>query len=205
MGAGRPVEYNPKICDELKAYFASHASCFIEEKIVTVGKGWQREEKKRYPTEIPTIEYFCCTRNIPKSSLYMWAEKYPELSDALTWARDWRKHLIIAGGSMGIYDSKFIQFAAVNLTDMRNQLNIENNINIPQLGQDGMPVLGEIAQEVGRRIAQGIVQGAIEAKASVGSEQSIKQAAQPIDIQADNIQAPAQLPQNIPPKLDEGW
>ena len=156
MNVVTPTYYSPAFAESLSQYFLSHLAPYEAQEVVTEGKNWTRKESRRIPLELPTIEYWCVINKIHTQRVYEWAEIHPEWADALARARAWQKHLLIQGGLLGVYESKFAQFASINLTDMRNTIMMEGGITVQQLqSPEERGILSALAQEIGKRIAQG--------------------------------------------------
>lgn len=84
MAAGRPVEYDAeKIA---KGVFAYVSLC----------------ERKSY---LPTIEGLAVHLTVARSTLYEWADKYPEFSDILEQLKAAQASQLIQNGLMGLYNA----------------------------------------------------------------------------------------------------
>ena len=70
---------------------------------------------------------------------------YPEFSLAYTRAKQMQKDLLVQGGLLGVYDSKFSIFVAQNFTDMRERKEIT--------GADGGPIILEVGPIAIPRVA----------------------------------------------------
>ncbi len=93
---GRPTKYTPDMPAK------------VDEYLKTCG---------REQTSLPIIEGFAIFLNVHKDTLYEWAKKYPEFSDALDKIRIYQKKQLIDDG---IYGGKEVNSTIVKLLLMNN-------------------------------------------------------------------------------------
>jgi predicted transcriptional regulator len=128
---GRPSNYRPEYCQELIEYFSSEPT--KEVKTIFQGKNWTKEEVKIIPNKLPTFEGFAKKLGTYKDVLLRWKERHREFHTAWMRAKDYQQEALVQGAIQGVYDSKFSQFLACNITPFKAPalLNIEpGGINI---------------------------------------------------------------------------
>jgi hypothetical protein len=111
---GAPVKYHDGIPKELTTFF--------DRPLYTLDV-----DGNKVPSKLPTIERFCCDIDIVKSTFYVWAKKYPELSNAFEKAKSYQKDQLMQMALMGIYKEGFAKFVAINVTDMVDK--VEHDIS----------------------------------------------------------------------------
>jgi hypothetical protein len=134
MAGGRPSDYYPELCDEIIAFFNRN---LFEDKIVAVQeKGRWVEKKVQVACLLPTVERFAANVGVVKSTLYEWAKKHPEFSNALDRAKELQQEVLIQHGLNGFYKEGFAKFVAVNYTNLKDKVestveskNIQINID----------------------------------------------------------------------------
>ena len=99
----RPTKYTPKVIEEINQYLKSA----IPENM-----------------KIPTVEGIALELGINKDTLYAWAKKYPEFSDALEELKMKQKEALV---QTGIFGGKEINQAIVALLLKVNHDMIETN------------------------------------------------------------------------------
>ena len=152
-----PKLYRPEYPRQLMEYFSQRTLPYDVETVLTTGKSWTREERRRIPAMMPTIARFCAQIGIHRQRLYEWAESIPELADALARAKEWMEHLLSNGALMGIYDPKFAGLAAINWLGWRSgSVEVSGELTVQQLKDPGeLQLLREIAQDYAQRRIQG--------------------------------------------------
>ena len=111
---GAPVKYHDGIPKELTTFF--------DRPLYTLDV-----DGNKVPSKLPTIERLCYDIDIVKSTFYVWAKKYPELSNAFEKAKSYQKDQLMQMALMGIYKEGFAKFVAINVTDMVDK--VEHNVN----------------------------------------------------------------------------
>jgi hypothetical protein len=109
---GRPTKYKPEYCKQLIDFF---------NRPLTI-KGF---EGKQYGNTLPTFERFAADINVNMSSLTEWRNKHEDFSTAYKICKLIQKDFLIQNGLTGRYNSTFGIFVAKNITDMRDQHQIE--------------------------------------------------------------------------------
>jgi len=130
MSAGRPSKYKKKYCKEIVEFF--RRSPFTEREIPVYNKegGILRTDYKKEPNSIPFFFEFADKIGVSDRSLERWEKRYEEFSRAYKKAKELQKAFLITNGLLGLYNPTFAIFTAKNITDMRDEknLNIEGEI-----------------------------------------------------------------------------
>lgn len=113
---GRPTKYNPKFIQEVDKYIA------------TTGHGTMH---------MPKIESLAIRLNVSKDTLYEWAKKYPEFSDALSKLMNYQGERLIDDG---IYGGKEVNATIIKLLLQNNHGMKERN----DVTSDGEKLMGPI-------------------------------------------------------------
>lgn len=87
---GRPTEYKKEYIKAVDSYLAENIDSY---------------EENRFNVNLPTIEGFAVFIGVNKSSLYEWAEKYPEFSNSLEKILHEQQKRLINSGLSGQYNS----------------------------------------------------------------------------------------------------
>lgn len=117
MKRGRPIEYSPELCDELEDWFNVEP--------------YEIEEGKRVPNQLPTLINFARSKKIGISTIYTWIDKdhasfHQDFLDAYTRVvKHAQKEHIIQNGLQGLFTPQFAKFIAVNLTELKDQANLD--------------------------------------------------------------------------------
>lgn len=102
---GRPSKYKPEYVDGIVAWF--------EEKIKA--------------KELPFLSKWARTvAGVSEQTSITWTEKEPEFFEAYKKAKEIQKEFLIYGGLTGLFNSTFAIFTAKNITDMRDQTQIDH-------------------------------------------------------------------------------
>lgn len=125
---GRPTRYNSKFCEKLIAYFDIEP--WEERKIPHFKDGeivWN--DIKILPVRMPTLRGFAKKQGIGVRTLYDWinsehASYHEDFSHAFTCAKEIRKDWLIDVGLSGGAPPASFKFVAVNVTEMRDQSDV---------------------------------------------------------------------------------
>jgi len=106
---GRPTKYKPEYCDAIVTYFL---------------------ESEGYPT----LEGFCIPYTFSTSSLFDWANTYPEFSESKKKAVEIQKHRTMEGAINGSLNTAYAIFINKNCHGMKDKVEQEisglDSINI---------------------------------------------------------------------------
>jgi len=112
--------YKSEYCKRMIQYFT------IKEpfKLVSTTKSYYQDgaiktdHQEKMPTPPPFFEGFARKIGVTTAALHSWREKYPEFAEAWHKCEELRRELIISNGLIGLYDSKFTQFASKNMEEI---------------------------------------------------------------------------------------
>lgn len=108
---GRPTKYYPEICEEMIEFFSVDCVEYV------------RGEKR--VVKFPTFERFAINKRLHHSTLLDWCTKYPDFSEAYALCKEVQKDLLIEGGLGGHYNGQFAKFLALNVTDLREVVDVK--------------------------------------------------------------------------------
>jgi hypothetical protein len=136
---GRPTKFDLKYNDELIEFFSIPPTREIE-VTKTDKKGNQYSTYEIVPNELPTFGAFAHKINVNLDTLNEWQkesnkEKYPRFSESYKRAKTLQKNFLIQNGLSGKFNSTFSIFVAKNITDMRDNKNLD-------ITSDGEPIKG---------------------------------------------------------------
>lgn len=123
---GRPTDYRPEYCRKLIEFFDIEP---VDERKIDHfdAKGnvvWT--DIKMLPQRIPSIRKFAKSIGVHFDTIYEWVKVHKEFSDSFTHAQAIRKELLIDMGMMGLSPPASFKFVAVNMTDMRDQVIVDD-------------------------------------------------------------------------------
>lgn len=121
---GRPTKYKEKYCEEIVEFFSVPP---YEDKVTESYNKMGREIKTyhRGANDIPFLSGFARKIGVCHDTILEWAEKHEGFSVALKKAKELQEEFLITNGLLGLYNSTFAIFTAKNITDMRDQQNIQ--------------------------------------------------------------------------------
>jgi hypothetical protein len=128
---GRPTDYYPELCQEIINFF--DRPLYEEKEVMVIERGRQVIKKVQAPCQLPTIERFALNMNLHKSTLYRWAEKHPEFSDALNTAKQAQQEILNQHALTGMYKEGYSKFVAVNFTDMKEKVEHSVSDNVKEV------------------------------------------------------------------------
>lgn len=130
---GRPTKYKPEFCDLIIKFFSTPAFevVVVESSVEYFKDGGlkkQVEKKKPMPNKMPTFFGFARSIGVDQTSIPEWVKKFPEFSLAYKAAKQLQKEWLIANGLSGASPSAAFIFTAKNVTDMRDKMEVQNDI-----------------------------------------------------------------------------
>lgn len=120
MPGGRPTKYTEDVIDKCYEFFDVEPYTKVEEEVASAGR--KVKVIKERPTLMPSIAGFAASLYVNKSTIYEWAKKNPEFSDALDWARIQQERLLIMLGLSGDYNSGFAKFLLINTGEYKDKI-----------------------------------------------------------------------------------
>lgn len=117
MQTGRPTKYKAEYCDLIIEFFSIHPF-----EIFSTPFG-----PKRTANTMPTFHDFARTIGVNEDTVVEWATakdvqgqlKHADFSAAYREAKTLQKWFLIENGLNGVYNSRFAEFTAMNISDMR--------------------------------------------------------------------------------------
>jgi len=119
---GAPTKYTEDIPEKLLEYFCIDLDREVKNKdgkIVAIK-----------PNRLPTVEGFCASVMIAKSTFHEWVKKYPSLSNALGIAKQFQINHLMQHTLEGTYNASFARFLAINISEYREQVEQANETEI---------------------------------------------------------------------------
>lgn len=127
-GEGRPSKYDPKYCEEIISFFSIEHYHTI--KIVTTGKNdYEKVEEKEVANALPFLSGFSRKIGVNTDTLHEWKRVHPEFSDAFTRAKELQAEMLHGNTLKGLYNSQYGQFAAKNITEWRDKVEIDHGVS----------------------------------------------------------------------------
>ncbi|MBI5402493.1 MAG: hypothetical protein HY959_03770 [Ignavibacteriae bacterium] len=117
---GRPTKYKEDYCDDIIKYFDIEPTRTITERFF-YKNGDEKEKEIEVANELPTIEGFCRTIKINKSTLHEWVKAHKEFSNAYNVAKDLQVDLWLKNSLKGLYNPTFSIFAGKNMFGWRDK------------------------------------------------------------------------------------
>lgn len=113
--AGQPTKYREEYCEGIIVFFDEEPSTLshITGKFV--------------PNRLPTFERYAANIGVHTDTLVEWSKVHPKFSVAYKKCKQLQKNFLIQNALNGSFQSTFSIFVAKNITDMRDQQQIEIN------------------------------------------------------------------------------
>jgi len=127
---GRPSKYKLEYCEEIIKFF--NVEPYEDREIPHYNDEgnivWT--DYKRFGVKLPTLVQFAKNIGVCYSTVYNWQNEkhtsfHKEFLEAYTRAKEMQKDFLIQAGCLGVYNARFAIFAAINITDMKNQITSE--------------------------------------------------------------------------------
>lgn len=122
---GRPTKYNNKYCQQLISFFDIDPYREVVETY-TYKDGTTKETTKLLPNDMPFIRDFAKKIKVNVDTLYEWAKKHKEFSEALKEVKQLQEKLLVINGLNGCYNSTFAIFSAKNMIGWRDKSEIDH-------------------------------------------------------------------------------
>lgn len=158
---GRPTKYDKKFCRQLEDYFNIEPFETVEVKTTDKRSGRVYLSEEVRANRLPTLERFAFDIGVTDDTIVRWASekhpddyriqskrgklKHPEFSAAYRRAKMLQKDILMVNGSLGYYAANYTKFVSTNLTDLRDN----QNVDITSKGKSIAPkVVSEIQPHV---------------------------------------------------------
>lgn len=127
---GQPTKYRPEYCERVVKYFQD-AKPWRENEVVTEYKNGNTVTKtERVANPPPFLSRFAREElNVHRDTLYEWAEKHENFSDALKKCGLIVEEFLIENGLIGSYNPAFCIFTAKNLIGWRDRQDIAHSVD----------------------------------------------------------------------------
>ena len=112
---GRPTKYKPEYCKEIIKYFSTEPYS-------------KTKDHKFIPNRLPTLLRFAMSIGVNVDTLHEWVRQNKEFSEAFNTAKELYKQFLSDNGLLGLYNSNFAKFIAINTTDMIEKVQVSGNI-----------------------------------------------------------------------------
>ncbi len=120
---GRPTKYRSEYCQQLINFFSVEPTTEVK-KTMTTAKGTIIEEPVQRANKLPTFERFAANLGVHVDTLIEWTRVHRAFSEAYARAKALQKDILNTNALLGLYDSHYAKFVAVNCTDMRDRQEI---------------------------------------------------------------------------------
>jgi DNA-packaging protein gp3 len=131
---GRPTKYDAKYCGELLRFFNKRV---VRERTETVeGKNWSKDTLVREAIFFPSFEGFAAKIGVATDTLYEWAKKHKDFSDAMLRARAKQHSLIYEHGMTGYLNPRLAGLFAQSNMGMHERILDEGEKTITIKHQD---------------------------------------------------------------------
>ena len=129
-GIGR-YEFRREVCDKLIEYFSVEPY-----SVKTIVDRFGNENETRAANDLPLIGKFAVDElQVDKATFRSWADKYPEIAQARSKAKDLQEYILITNSLLGLYNSRTAIFAMKNLIGWRDKIdqNISGELSVTSL------------------------------------------------------------------------
>ena len=145
-------KYKPEYCQMIIDFFNVPKSKLIQRTIIKDGK--PKSYETVVPCELPTIEMFGVKIDVAAITLRQWADRYPEFGKAYITAKTLEKNFIVQNAMTGMYNPQFATFVAKNITDMRDQSQVQHGFDENALDQILSLLPDEYAEAVKKKFIE---------------------------------------------------
>ena len=127
-GEGRPSKYDPKYCDEIIKFFdVPHSERVIASR-ATGKNDYEKIEYKVVGCSLPFFSGFAHKIGVATMTIQEWSKVHPEFSCAYARAKELQHIMLHENTLKGLYNPHYAIFAAKNITDWRDKVEIEHGL-----------------------------------------------------------------------------
>lgn len=119
---GRPTKYDPKYIQEMIDFF---------KRDYTIRKNGKTEA-----CDFPSIARFAVNIDVNKSTIYEWADKHPDFSNALKKCQEMQEDIIVNNSLKGSYNGAFAQFLLKNNFGYKDRQEVEQTVQQIQISKE---------------------------------------------------------------------
>ena len=123
---GQPTKYHSKYCRQIIRYFTIEPTRSVTVKTITKGDA-KTEEIEERPERLRFLSNFAAEIGVCHETLHEWVKKHPKFSVAYARAKELQKQHLITCGLLDLYNSRFAQFTATNITDMKDKQEVAHS------------------------------------------------------------------------------
>lgn len=117
---GRPTKYTEDLPETLLEFFSVELDREVAKECA--GKEGVFTIIETRPNRLPTVEGFCASIPISKSTFHDWVKKYPEFSNALGKCKQMQMNHLMQHALEGTYNAGFAKFLAQNISEYRDKI-----------------------------------------------------------------------------------
>ena len=124
MGFGRPTQYRPEICQEMKEFFLNWPE-FREVERETASAGRKVIIKEKLVNYPPTINKFAIRLGVHRDTLHEWSKVHPDFSDIYRLCKSIQEEWWSDRGASGEYNPGFTKLMLVNHSGIKDKITHE--------------------------------------------------------------------------------
>ena len=126
----RPTKYNATIQRKADKYVKSYNLYVKKSKQVVTKTGDIIEIEEDVPNDLPSLVGLALHLGVHRETLYNWGNANPKFFDTLEVLKQKQKQFLLHHGLNRNYDSSFAKFVAINMTDMKEKVETESEIDV---------------------------------------------------------------------------
>ena len=146
---GRPTKYKKKYCKDIVEFFSNDP--FRIEEVDIYGKDGNviKTEQKMTANLLSFFSAYARKIGVDTDTLLNWKDKHKEFFGAYKKCKELQKEYLITNGLLGNIDKTFAIFTAKNITDMRDNkdVNLTTEGELKVTGCIGMPPEIDVKKE----------------------------------------------------------
>jgi hypothetical protein len=116
---GRPTKYKKEYCEKIIEFFDQPLSHLKKKKLMI--KGALLEVEEEAPIPLPTLAGFAWALGVTESTIWLWAQKHEEFSNAVALCKARQKEILIQNSLLGEYNAGFATLCMNNLHEWSNR------------------------------------------------------------------------------------
>lgn len=121
---GRPTKYKPEYCKEIVDYFSiEHSRIVLREATNSKGETYTKEYEVANP--LPLFKTFAGKIGVHIDTMLEWCKIHPDFSESYNKCKYLQEDMLNNNTLRNLYNAKYAQFLAKNITDMRDVKEVE--------------------------------------------------------------------------------